>query len=54
MMILHSEGLLDQLTELESKIQKVEKLMSELGVDCDKELLLKVLLAKKRAASSGQ
>jgi hypothetical protein len=54
MVIRHSNQLLEQLTEVEEKIQAIEKLMEELGVDCDQEKLIRTLLARKYGLPSGQ
>lgn len=54
MVIRHSNQLLEQLTEVEEKIQAIEKLMEELGLDCDKERLIRTLLARKYGLPSGQ
>lgn len=54
MVIRHSNQLLEHLSEVEEKIQFVEHLMEELDIDCDKEILLKSLLAKKYGLPFGQ
>lgn len=43
MVIRHSNLLLEQLTEVEEKIQKVEKLMEELNIEYDEKLLEKIM-----------
>ncbi len=45
MIIRHSESILKQLSELETRIQKFERLMEELGIDCDRENILQVIIA---------
>jgi hypothetical protein len=54
MVIRHSNQLLEQLSEVEEKIQAIEKLLEELGLDCDKEKLIRTLLARKYGLPSGQ
>lgn len=54
MIILHSNQLLEHLTELEEKIQLIENLVERLELDCDQEKLLKSILAKKFSGPSGQ
>ena len=54
MVIRHSNQLLEQLTEVEEKIQAIEKLLEEMGLDCDKEKLIRTLLARKYGLPSGQ
>lgn len=54
MVIQHSNLLLEQLTEIEDKIQLIEKVIEELHLDCDKEGLIRTLLAKKISIPSGQ
>jgi hypothetical protein len=47
MVIHHSNQLLEHLSEVEEKIKLIEHLMEKLNIDCDKEKLIKTLLAKK-------
>jgi hypothetical protein len=54
MVIRHSKQLLEQLSEVEEKIQVIEQLMEHLNIDCDREKLIKTLLAKKYGLPSGQ
>lgn len=54
MVIRHSNQLLEQLTEVEEKIQLIERLVDELNIDCDKEKLIRTLLARKYGVPSGQ
>lgn len=54
MVIRHSNQLLEQLTEVEEKIQLIERLLEELNIDCDKEKLIRTLLARKYGVPTGQ
>lgn len=54
MVIHHSNQLLEELTEIEEKIQFFERLMDELKIECDREGLIKSLLAKRYGIPSGQ
>ncbi len=45
MIVMNSSLILEHLTELEEKIQRVEKIMTELQIDCDKENLMELLIA---------
>jgi len=54
MVIRHSNQLLEHLSEVEEKIQFIENLMEKLEIDCDREKLIKTLLAKRYALPSGQ
>ena len=54
MVIRHSLLLLEQLSDVEEKIKRLETMMREMGVDCDQEKLLKALLARKFQEPSGQ
>ena len=54
MVIRHSNQLLEQLSEVESKIQLIEKLMEELHIEGNEEQLIRALLARKYGALSGQ
>ncbi len=47
MIIQNSLRLLEQLTELETKIQKIESVMDQLGITEDREKILKLILDKK-------
>ncbi len=53
MVIRHSNQLLEQLTELEETIQLLEKLMDNLGINGEREDLIKKLLTR-RQMSPGQ
>lgn len=53
MIVRHSLKLLEQLTELEKVIQKIERVMDENGIDCDRELvLLKILKGQETSYAS--
>jgi hypothetical protein len=54
MVIHHSNQLLEELSEVEKKIQLLERLMDELKIECDREGLIKSLLAKRYGIPSGQ
>lgn len=54
MVIRHSKQLLEQISVVEEKIQLIERLMEHLKIDCDKEKLIKTLLARKYGLPSGQ
>lgn len=45
MIVMNSRLILEHLTELKEKIQRVEKIMSELAIDGDKENLMELLIA---------
>lgn len=47
MIIRHSMKILEQLTEIEKIIQKLERKMDELGIDVEKEKLLKEILENR-------
>jgi hypothetical protein len=49
MIIRNVHQLLENLTEVESKIQKVEKILESCGVDIDREKLLLWIITRKRA-----
>lgn len=49
MIIRHSLRLLEQLSELETKILQVEKLMEEKGIEIDREqIVLRLLKGQER------
>ena len=54
MVIRHSKQLLEHISEVEEKMQVIEQLMEHLNIDCDREKLMKTLLAKKYGLPSGQ
>lgn len=54
MVIRHSNQLLEHLSEIEEKIQIIEKLIEQLDVDCDREAVIRTLLARKYSSPSGQ
>lgn len=45
MIVMNSTQLLEQLSEIEEKIQRVEGVMRDLKIDCDKEKLMELLIA---------
>ena len=47
MIIQNSLRLLEQLSELELKIQKIEALMDELGINEDREKIIRLILSKQ-------
>ena len=47
MIILHSTKILEQLTEIEDFIKKIEKYIDEKGIEVDKEKILKALIASR-------
>jgi hypothetical protein len=54
MVIRHSNQLLEQLSDVEKKIQMIERLIDEMQIECDRETLIRTLLAKKYNLPSGQ
>ena len=46
MIIQNSLRLLEQLTELETKIQKIEALMDQLGIIEDREKIIRLILSR--------
>jgi hypothetical protein len=47
MVIRHSKLLLEQLSELENKIKLLESAMNELGIEMDREKLLRLMIGQK-------
>lgn len=47
MFILHSIKILEQLTEIENTIKKVENYMDENGIEVDREKILEALIASR-------
>ncbi len=45
MIIMNSNLLLEHLTELEDKIQSLERVMREVGIEWEKENLMELLIA---------
>lgn len=45
MIIMNSSLLLEHLTELEDKIQSLERVMREVGIEWEKENLMELLIA---------
>ena len=54
MVIRYSNQLMEQLSEVEEKISLLEKLMEELNVDWDKEVMIRKILPRKHETPSGQ
>lgn len=54
MLIRHSNQILEHLSEIEEKIQIIEKLIEKLNLDYDREGLIRTLLAKKFNSPLGQ
>jgi len=54
MVIRYSNQLLEHLSEIEEKIQIIEKLMEQLDLDCDREGIIRTLLTRKFHSPSGQ
>ncbi len=54
MIVMNSNLLLEHLTELEEKIQKMENLMRDLNVEWDKENLMELLIACQVARTGRQ
>ena len=54
MVIRYSNQLMEQLSEVEEKISLLEKLMEELNVEWDKEVMIRKILARKHETPSGQ
>lgn len=52
MVIRHSLKILEQLSEIEEIIQRVETLADESGVAIDREILLRRLLLKQQSDSA--
>lgn len=47
MIILHSMKILEQLTEIESLIKKIENYMEENRIEANREKILEVLMASR-------
>ena len=47
MIIYNSIQLLEQLSEIEVKIQKIEKVMDDLGIELDKEKILMIITGQQ-------
>lgn len=52
MIILHSTKILEQLTEIENFIKKIENFMDEKGIDVDREKILKALIASRNESKN--
>lgn len=51
MIIQNSQRLLEQLTDLEKKIQKIEVLMDKLGIQEDREKIIRMILSRREDSS---
>ncbi len=49
MVIRNVQALLENLSEVENKIQKMERVLEECGVEIDREKLLLWIITRKRA-----
>lgn len=49
MVIRNVQALLENLSEVENKIQKMERILEECGVEIDREKLLLWIITRKRA-----
>jgi hypothetical protein len=47
MIILHSMKILEQLSEIETLIQKIEKYVEESGIELDREKILEALVTTR-------
>lgn len=47
MIIQNSQKLLEQLSEIEEKIKKLENMAEALGIELDQERILKLLIGRK-------
>lgn len=54
MIILHSKNLLEQLSEIESVISKIESYMDENGIECDREKILLRALKDREAMKTSR
>jgi hypothetical protein len=54
MIVMNSNLLLEHLTELEEKIQRMESIMRDLDIDWDKENLMELLIACQVARTGRQ
>lgn len=52
MIILHSTKILEQLTEIENVIKKIETYMDENGIDADREKILEALIASRNESTN--
>jgi len=48
MIVLHSLKILEQLTEIESLIQRIENYLDEHGIEADREKILEALIASRK------
>ena len=54
MIILHSNKILEQLSEIESLISKIESYMDLNGIDDDREKILLTVLKEREAVSTSR
>ncbi len=54
MIIRHSKKILEQLSEIENLIQKIESYMDENGLDGDRESVLKSILKDRETAMASR
>ena len=54
MIIRHSKKILEQLSEIENLIQKIESYMDENGLDGDRESVLKMILKDRETAMASR
>lgn len=47
MIILHSQKILEQLSEIEILIQRIENYIDENGIEVDREKILEVLITSR-------
>ena len=48
MIILHSLKILEQLSEIENLIQRIESYLDEHGIETDREKILEALIASRK------
>lgn len=48
MIILHSMKILEQLTEIENLIKKIQSYLDENGIEADQEKILEALIASRK------
>lgn len=49
MIVRHSKKILEQLSEIENLIRKIESYMDESGIESDREMILKNVLKEREA-----
>ncbi len=52
MIILHSTKILEQLSEIENLVKKIETFMDENGIDVDREKILEALIASRNESNN--